>query len=198
MKKKVEDLSVRAIKGDPDAVNILFDIAKDCEKNEQYKNAAMAYREMAFACRILASRSREEKAEVEAELVAMTVARTIYARWVRGHPDGMKRLPYPPSGIDREFIRMTVIEELLPDEEFYYVFYFLEDVLTDMGMKFFSPGGSLQRKVCGLLEFVFGLAEARLPYTKFLESTRVRIGLDLVADEIEQRYATKEPSVSDA
>ena len=197
MKEKVEDLSIRAIKGDPDAVNVLFDIAKDCEKNKQYENAAMAYREMAFACRILASRSREEKAEVEDELDVMALKGGICLWWIESHPDGMKKLPRTPSDIDSEFIRRTLIEELLPDEKINFVFYYLEDVLTDMGMKFFSPGGSLQRKVCGLLEFVFGLAEARLPYTKFLESTRVRIGLDLVADEIERRYLAKDQSVSD-
>ena len=191
MKKKVEDLSIRAIKGDPDAVNVLFDIAKDCEKNEQYENAAMAYREMAFACRILASRSSAEKAEVEDKLHDMTVTRAIYAWWVKEHPDGMKKLPYPPSGIDREFIRRTAIEELLPDEKFYYVFYFLEDVLTDMGMEFYSPGGSIQRRVWGMLEIVFGLEKDYPPYTKFLQSTAVRIGLDLLADEIERRYAVQ-------
>ena len=198
MNMKVEDLSIRAIKGDTDAVGTLWNIAKDCEKNKQYENAAIAYREMAFACRILASRSREEKAEVEAELHGMTVARAIYAWWVKEHPDGMKKLPYSSSGIDSEFIRRTVIEELLPDEKFYFVFYFLEDVLLEMGMKFSSPGGSIQRSIWGMLEFVFGLEEDYPPYTKFLQSTAVRIGLDLLADEIERRYAAKEPSVSDS
>ena len=197
MKKKVEGLSIRAIKGEPDAVNTLFDIAKDCEKNEQYENAAMAYREMAFACRILASRSREEKAEVEDKLARREVSLAIAAWWIGEHPDGMKELPRLPSGIDNEFIRRTTIDELLPDEKFNLVFRYFEDVLTRMGMEFYSPGGSLQRRVWGMLNIMFGLDKNSPPYTKFHQANAVRVGMDLLADEIERRYATKEQSVND-
>jgi hypothetical protein len=60
-----------------------------------------------------------------------------------------------------------------------------------MGMKFFSPGGSIQRRVCGLLGFVFGLKKDDPYYTQFIQPTAVRVGLDLIADEIERRYAAK-------
>ena len=191
MKKKVENLSIRAIKGEPEMVNTLFGIAKDCEKNGQYENAAIAYREMAFASRILASRSCDEKMQVENKLERVTIARDVYAWWVEDHPDGMVTLPYPSCGIDEEFIRVIVINEMLFEEKFIPVFWYLEEVLTDLGMKFSSPGGSVQRRICGFLGFLFGLQKSSPHYTKFLEFTAVRVGLDLIADEIVRRHAAK-------
>jgi len=183
VEKKVEELSINAKKGDPDAVKILFDIAKNCELNRRYENAALAYREAAFVCRTLASRNSEEKTEVEYKLEDMTVARDIFAWWVEEHPDGMMKLPRPPYGIDEEFIRVTVVRELLLEEKFNPIFWYLEGVLSGMGMKFFSPGGSIQRRVCALLVSAFGLQKDPY-YTKFLQETSVRVGLDLIADEI--------------
>lgn len=115
----------------------------------------------------------------------------IYRRWIKENPKGMRELPRPASEIDSECIRRVVVEELLYAHGFDYIFDFLEDALTALGVEFFSPGGSIQRRVSYLLLEVFGFGA--LPSSQYLQDTAVRVGLDLLADEIEKRCQYAQP-----
>ena len=96
----------------------------------------------------------------------------------------MRDLPFFAPGITREFILKVVVEELLKDEAFIRYFYYLQDVLSGMGENFFSPGGSIQRRVITLLSEVFGLSRWR----SYSHSFDVRVGLDPLADEVAKRW----------
>jgi len=52
-------------------------------------------------------------------------------------------------------------------------------------MQFFSPGGSIQRRVVCLLSEAFGVED--FDYAEYLSNLEVRVGLDLLADEVAKR-----------
>jgi hypothetical protein len=91
------------------------------------------------------------------------------------------------EGISDEFIRRVVVMQLLKEDRFIPIFVYLERVLAGLGMSFYSPGGSIQRRVCVLLSELFGVSEPDEYSSKYLNSVAVRVGLDLLATEVIQR-----------
>jgi hypothetical protein len=96
------------------------------------------------------------------------------------------------EGVNDEFIRQVVLGQLLNEDRFIPIVLYL--VLTDLGMSFYSPGGSIQRRVYVLLSVLFGVDELNDYHSKYLNSMAVRVGLDLLATEIVKRNRASLPS----
>jgi hypothetical protein len=182
------DLTSRAVRGEKDALRDLFALADGYKDQGKLKEAAEAFRESAIAFRITAfhNLNRAETAESLAKWHA-TVCE-IYKLWIKENPDGFRALPLPAVELSKEDIRRIVTEELLHESTFGGVFDHLQVMLTSLGMQFYSPGGSIQRRVCILLEEIFGLGTGYGP--EFISNHDVRICLDLLAAEIIKRRET--------
>lgn len=185
MSENYEEISRLATKGDNDAIRELFKLAELRESEGNFKDASILFRESAIAYRISASRNLARIDDVHQEIMRLMVASDIYKKWIENNPNGLRELPYSIPSISRQCIRDIVVGQLLDNETFIPIFYFLEDKLSEMGMTFFSPGGSIQRRVCGLLAEMFGLDG--MDTSEFIRNTAVRVGLDLLADEIANR-----------
>jgi hypothetical protein len=91
------------------------------------------------------------------------------------------------NSINGEYIRKVVNEELYEDSHFAPIFAYLYQVLTALGMEFYSPGGSLQRREWVLLAQLFGFREP----SGYLKKVEVRVVLDLLANEVLKRRGTQ-------
>lgn len=185
MSGNYEEISRLASKGDNNAIRELFKLAELHESEGNFKDSSILFRESAIAYRISASRNLARIDDVHQEIIRLMVASDIYKKWIESNPNGLRELPYSIPSISRQCISDIVVGQLLDNESFIPVFYFLEDKLSEMGMKFFSPGGSIQRRVCGLLAEMFGLDG--IDTSEFIRNTAVRVGLDLLADEVAKR-----------
>ena len=170
------DLTSRAVRGEKDALRDLFALADGYKDQGKLKEAAEAFHNL----------NRAETAESLAKWHA-TVCE-IYKLWIKENPDGFRALPLPAVELSKEDIRRIVTEELLHESTFGGVFDHLQVMLTSLGMQFYSPGGSIQRRVCILLEEIFGLGTGYGP--EFISNHDVRICLDLLAAEIIKRRET--------
>lgn len=188
MNVEYQNLSSRAARGEKDALRELFALADEFKNQGKLQDAVEAFRDSAIAYRISAfgNLNRAEAAESQSEWRAKVCE--IYRRWIENNPSGLRKLPFPARGIGTEDIRHIVVEELFRDGSFDDIFWFLQSKLGSLGMQFFSPGGSIQRQVCILLKEVFGLGDGR--GSDYLKNIEVRIGLELLADEITKRRKT--------
>ena len=183
MDKEYKALERRALEGDSAAIRELFRYGEKQNKEKNYSEAATAYRDAAIAYRISASRNLERAEDAERRVRWSTFKEEIYQNWIKDNPNGLRDLPFPESWISKECIRNIVVEELLDDDLFSQYFYYLQVVLSEMGVRFYSPGGSIQRRVIGLLAEYFD-PDRRYSYAKTIE---VRVGLDPLADEVVKR-----------
>jgi hypothetical protein len=188
MSEPYKELSRRAIKGDANALRELFTLAEQREGEKNFHEAAVAFREAAIAYRISTSRNLGRAEHAESRAAWLSAVRDIYKRWIEANPSGLRELPYRAPGVTHECIRHVVVGQLLHEESFAPVFLFLEESLSAIGMEFSSPGGSIQRRVCWLLGEVFGLEGSGC--SEYLRNSAVRVGLDLLADEVEERCGT--------
>ena len=185
MDKQYEELSRRATKGDADALFELFALAEQRKGEGNFNQATVAFRDAAIGYRTFAFRNLDRAKDADSRSAWLAEECNIYRRWIENNPNGLRELPYPATGITRECIRHVVVDQLLEEDSFAALFSFLLTTLSSMGVEFFSPGGSIQRRVCALLGAVFGLEGSE--ESEYLRNTAVRIALDPIADEVTKR-----------
>lgn len=185
MTDRYKELSRRATRGDVEAMRELFAYAEQHETEHRFREATEVFRDVAIAYRISAFRNLARAQDAESRVAWLDAVRIIYQKWLDENPNGLRKLPRPESEVDHECIRRVVVEQLVKEEPFVNVFRFLEDTLSTLGMEFYSPGGSIQRRVCQLLGEVFGLGISG--WSEYLQHTVVRVGLDQIADEVAKR-----------
>jgi hypothetical protein len=193
MSESYEELSRRATKGDENALRDLFSLAEQHEAETNFQEATVAFRDAAVAYRISAFRNLARAEDTESRVVWLSAERDIYKSWISANQSGLRELPYCEPSVTSECIRDIVVDQLLGEESFTPVFLFLEESLSALGMQFYSPGGSIQRRVCQLLGEVFGLYSGR--ESKYLSDLSVRVGLDLFANEVTTRCRSAQPIV---
>ena len=185
MDKQYQELSRRASKGDADALFELFALAEQRKGEGNFNQATVAFRDAAIGYRTFAFRNLDRVKDADSRSAWLAEECNIYRRWIENNPNGLRELPYPAAGITRECIRHVVVDQLLEEDSFAALFSFLLTTLSSMGVEFFSPGGSIQRRVCALLGAVFGLEGSE--ESECLRNTAVRIALDPIADEVTKR-----------
>ena len=193
MNESYEELSRHATKGDENALRKLFCLAQEREAENNFQDATVTFRDAAISYRISAFRNLARAEDAESRVVWLSEERDIYKRWISANPNGLRELPYCAPDVTSGRIWSIVIAQLSNEKSFIPVFMLLEESLSAMGMEFSSPGGSIQRRVCRLLEEVFGLQSVAEP--EYLGDLSVRVGLDLLADEVAKRCRTDQPAV---
>lgn len=185
MNEPYEELSRRATKGDDSALRELFTLAEQREGEKDFQGAIVAFRDAAIAYRISAFRNLARANDAESSEAWSSAVRDLYKWWIDANPSGLRELPYSAPNITYDCIRSVVVDQLLGEEFFIPIFVFLEDSLTEMGMQFYSPGGSIQRRACQLVGEVFGLGYGEK--SEYLSDQSVRIALDFIVDEVAKR-----------
>lgn len=188
--KQYDELIRQAVKGDRQAMDELFALAEAQMANEHSQDAALLFREAAIAFRISASRNLTHAMEAEGQGQWMVTVRDTYAKWIKQNPNGFRPIPRALPGITHDFIARIVLDQLPNEKEFLDVLDLLEQALSRLGMKFYSPGGSIQRRALQLLGEVFGLT----PVSGYLRSNEVRICLDQIADAVEAKFIQGAPN----
>lgn len=188
---QMNDRSDFVLSGVDDDASIRDLLAKaaqlEMEKNYQaamnaFRDAAIAYQKRTQKCLRLLG--------IHKYLVNQSVvSSSVYKVWIGANPNGFRTLPYSSPHVTAELIRVILVEQLQYEKSFAEIFAFLHHSLSTAGMRFFSPGGSFIRRLCWLLEVLFGKRDDEGMI--FLRDTSVRIGIDLLADEVEKRCKTE-------
>ncbi len=184
MDEQYQELCRLATKGNAKALSNLFSLGEKLEAEKKFQEATVAFRDAAISYRISAFRNsgHTEDALVREQYLIETL--NIFRKWIENHPDGFRKLPYFESEIGYDFIRDTVIGNL---DEFDWVMTLLKKRLLELNMEFYSPGGSIQRRVCQFLDIVFNNSENDRLRT-YLNDFTVRVFVDAVADAVAERY----------
>jgi|GEM_PF-588818 len=186
MNSSINDFVERINKGDRDAVRELFDFGRQLEGEGKFQEAAEAFREVAITYRIWASRNQTFAEDAESRAMWSATVRNIYKKWIEDNPTGPVPLPYRVPGVTASQI-LNVVSQLFDEDSLAPILRFLEESLIATGVQFFSPGGTFERYLLGLMQEVFGLHEYHNYYEPELKNTAVRIGVDIIANEVIQR-----------
>ena len=178
MNERYEELVRRAvINGDASAADQLIKIGERHQGEGRFEDAAKMYKAVAGA-NLMRGKDVEHSA---------AAALDIYRRRFDAHLCELRDWSGQAHKVDREYIRRVVVEQLWSDQQFAPIFAYLEDVLTELGMQFYSPGGSVPRRVWLLLTELLGVEKRSKELSKYLDSVPVRVGLDLLASEVVKR-----------
>lgn len=115
----------------------------------------------------------------------------MYQQWIIKHPDGFRSLPLTPPwdpNMPRQEITSRAIQLIAKefmDEDIFEAYGLIFEELFKLGEDFPSPGGSLQRKVLQLVLEAYGIS---MHVEDKLLIPGVRIGVDLIADQLELRW----------
>ncbi|MGH6673881.1 MAG: hypothetical protein ACRECV_18180 [Xanthobacteraceae bacterium] len=178
MNERYEELVRRAvISGDAAALDQLMALGQQHEADGRFQDASKVFRAAAGAYR-----TRADEGERHAMLV-----HSIYQKWFDAPLCELRDWSSRMHKIDGECIRKVIVDQLWGNEQYNPIFTYLEEVLTALGMQFYSPGGSVPRRVWVLLAELFGLEKRSNELSKYLDNKAVRLGLDLLASEVVNR-----------
>lgn len=163
----------------------LFSMAETLMTNERFQDAALIFREAAISYRISASRNATHWSGAEGRAQWMVTARNIYANWIRQNPQGFSSIPRRLPGIDHDFIMGVALTQLLEDEYFSDVARFVDQAVSG-GKEFYASAGAttMPRRIGRFVGEVYGLS----PVSLYLSIQDVRIGIDQIADAVEEIY----------
>ncbi|MGB4224479.1 MAG: hypothetical protein WBJ54_11755 [Syntrophorhabdus sp.] len=185
MNSSINDFVERINKGDRGAVRELFDFGRKLEGEGKFQEAAEAFREVAITYRIWASRNQTFAEDAESRAMWSATVRDIYKKWIEDNPAGPVPLPYRVPGVTTSQI-LDVVSQLFDEDPLAPILRFLEESLIATGIQFSSPGDTFERYLLGLMKEVFGLHEYHYCEPE-LKNTAVRIGVDIIANEVIRR-----------
>ncbi|MBM3359464.1 MAG: hypothetical protein FJY54_17275 [Betaproteobacteria bacterium] len=181
MPKAIADLLQPATKGDRLAIKALMDLGDSHLKEGDLKSAAQAFKEAAISYRIDAFRQKANYEEEHAQSRwRLEIVEQIFVRWLEAHPDSVPRKR--PEILDIPWERLIEMFRTNELEGVSTAIDYLYQTLTSMGFEFYSPGGSVLRRIVELLR-AFGGAEVGWA-EQFLNDVRVRIALDQLTDRV--------------
>jgi hypothetical protein len=163
--------------GDAAALDQLMALGEQHEAARRFEDASKVFRAAVGAYRLWAEESKRRSA----------LARSVYQKWFDAHLCELRDWSSQAQNIDGECIRSVIVDQLWGNEQFNPVFIYLEQVLAGLGMQFYSPGGSVPRRLWVMLTELFGLEKRSKELSKYLDSAAVRVGLDLLASEVVNR-----------
>lgn len=178
MNEQYEELVRRAVMdGDAAALDQLMALGQQHEAARRFEDASKVFKAAAGAYRLRAEESERRSA----------LARSVYQKWFDANLCELRDWSSQAQNVDGECIRSVIVDQLWGNEQFNPVFIYLEEVLAVLGMQFYSPGGSVPRRIWVLLTELFGLEKRSKELSKYLDSEAVRVGLDLLASEVVDR-----------
>lgn len=179
-------------KGDKQALEDLFALGETLLESGSLEEAVKAFQDAAISYRISASRNIGLAQSAASEAQQLKEEIQLFQRWVKTNPNTLSRLPRAVTGITENFILEELRDRIWPDERYSQLIPYLESALERNGMEFYSPGGSSLRRITSLLGDYFGLCTS--PMAKILDNLDVRIGMDLLADDVESRFLCSKKS----
>ena len=190
--KDLEELIKEAKRGQRDAQKALFELAEEHFTRNDFEKAANLFKESARAYRIDAFSNRtiaeENQAKSEQAVSDLGLCKQLYKQWFERYQDKLAPTFEVTGEIPSEYILKVVVEELLPNEAFAPHFLYLVEELTARGYVFYSPGGTIQRRVMGLLDFLLNKKTENDRYTDLVKDVEIRVALDPLAEEVIKRY----------
>lgn len=200
-----EELIRLSTKGDEKALEDLFNLAEKLSVKKKHEESTKAFRDAAISYRIAAFRNSGLAESAKGEVYWLNEEIKLMKRWIEINPSGLRPLPRLVEGITSENIILEILKnEIWTDNQFSILIQFLETALQKIRIEFYSPGGSSLRKILQLMNGYFGISpsSSSLPeiqiyfnqqaaqYLEYLKGLplEVRICLDLLADEVENRF----------
>jgi hypothetical protein len=188
----LEELIKEAKRGHREAQKALFELAEEHFTENEFEKAANLFKEVARSYRIAAFSNRtiaeENQAKSERAVSALGLYKQLYKQWFERYQDKFAPTFEVTGEIPSEYILKVVVEELLPDEAFAPYFRYIAEELTDRGYEFYSPGGTIQRRVMGLLDFLLNKKTENTPYRDLVKDIEIRVALEPLAEEVIKRY----------
>lgn len=173
-------------KGDQQALDDLFALAEKLTAEKKHEEAAKVFRESAISYRISAFRNSALSESSNGKVYWLNEEIKLIKHWIQLNPSGLRPLPRKIDGLISEKIILEILKnEIWPDSQFSSLIQLLETALQNNGMEFYSPGGSSLRRILQLMETYFGINEFCGTYLDYLD---VRIYIDLLANEVENRF----------
>jgi hypothetical protein len=174
-----------AVKGYKQSLKELFLFGEKLLAVGRFEEAASVFREAAICYRISAFRNSAATEDAEGHINQRQLIIDQYHTWVEKHQSSFSPLPRIVDGMTFEFIRTTVLNAIEEDGHMFQIMRFTCIAFENHGMEWFGPGGSQQRSIIWQLAIYFGLRDYQ---DNYLQYTDVRIGLDLLADEVEMLF----------
>ena len=181
----VADLIRRATVGDREALEKLLDQAKRAEADGEIQEAARLFREAAICFRISASRERTHKEAAEAAAKGAAERLALLSEMME-RTAVVPSLRARASDVDRNAIWECVVGPLIHVSPTRQVIGLLEELLQEEGVEFSAPGGTIQRKLTGLLWTLYCGASPP-PEEFWQQSPLVRLAVEYVCLELETR-----------
>ena len=183
-----DEVSRLATKGDRDAQNRLMEWAEAYLEAGDTARAAEVFREAAICYRIAAFRARTEVGEAGQKQWRAEAMTRMVLQWAQECMDAGRLPEHSCPGITGEQVRDIVIDELMSDWHYSWVFLQLQRRLQGRGIEFFSPGGSIQRHVWVLVECILGLRrDFPEDYWLYQRYADIRVLVDPIVDEVIRR-----------
>ena len=163
-------------------------IGKEHLQNKQFEEAAKVFCEAAISFRLAAYARQIDAEETSARARIASESQSIYAEWLARRKDLVLTRPsyYPP--VTTKTVQDIVLFQFFDNPEVEHVLRFLEIHLSQCGVEFFSPGGSLQRYVVRLLALRIKANDASSHTSpndsKFLDEMDICVALDVLADRL--------------
>ena len=177
-----------ATKGDNESLRKLFALGEQLLIQGNLEEAAKIFRESAICYRIEAFRNSALYQDTERRERELKSYIDRYNEWFDRQEAIFDPLPRFCDGITRNIIITIMRDEIREDDSMQQLLYFIVSALVKHGATFSSPGASDLRQICDHLCDYFGLRFDRKNYLNYPD---VRIGIDLLADEISKRYILK-------
>lgn len=187
-----DELVRQSTKGADDATKKLFSLGEERASAGDFQGASEAFKDAAIGYRIARSRERGSRESSQNASRYDEAIRDMYRDWIIANPHGAEPLPIDrleAGWLDRfpaaEFI------DLAKDPPFDIIYYHLENELSRRGVEFFSPGGSIQRRVAQIAKVMIGM-NVNAEYNQLLGEIEIRVPMDLIMDEVTRRVESAE------
>lgn len=181
MDDNYQELSLRASKGDEEALAELFSAGEKFEFNGQFKEASTAFKDSAVAYRIAAFRSKAQAEDAIAGKRYQIQLSQVLTDWIKNNPEGMRNLPRKVPGLTEPVICELVARNR---EELSALLVILYNKRSKLGKGF--SWARTENYVCGHLGAYF---DGRIiPDSAYMRNPTIRVLLDSIANVVEAKF----------
>jgi hypothetical protein len=185
-----EELIRLSTKGDKEATETLFSIGEKLLIEGEIANAATGFKDAAISYRIAAFRNSAQLETSQKEAQQLIRDMDIFREWFLAFPDGQVALPKVNAGVDKKAIEKAIYGEIkYPlDPEVSKIYWFLDAALAKSNEDFARLNGNRPLYVKEMLCAYFGMPSRR-HLNLINASVDVRVGMDLLARKIEEKFS---------
>lgn len=190
---KYDELVRQSTKGSKKALDELFAVGEENLVNNPVK-AAKIFKDSAISYRIAAFRNLAQLETSQNEINNLVEDIEIFKEWISIFPNGYVALPKNVAGLDCETIEAAMFGNCSypSDPEIIRIYNFLNFHLAKYDEDFKRINGNRPKYIYGMLLTYFGLESKRAYFSHSIENiltpVDVRVGLDLLAHKIEEKF----------